>query len=205
MKKITLFLTVVVYVLHTSCTKEIEKIAYLHDTVSIIKPVNLLSSDTVRKHDIASDTVIQTRHDTLIITKHFTDSVKITDTIYVTKSFFGDYNGDSVTLSVREDSGLSVASVEVYDMTSINSSGEYGRSYMGVPSGGSITVPNYPLSSVRVDVKSSLNYGCHVDLAGFQYEHILTANQIHFTNIGFLASFQYVIISGIFTIHAREN
>jgi hypothetical protein len=207
MKKLPLLLPIILFFLNTSCTKEITHTIYLHDTLSVVKPINFVTSDTVVKQDVTSDTVVQTRHDTLIITKYFTDSIKVIDTVYVTKSIFGDYKGDSVTISTIEDSGLTIATVQVSDMTSINSSGGYDRQYTGSPDlkTGLITVPNYQISIVRVDVKYNGTTGCHVDLIGFQYEHILTDNMIHFVNEGFLSSFQYVVIQNIFTIRARTS
>jgi hypothetical protein len=205
MKQVIFFtIACIFYLLNTSCTKEIVRTMYLHDTLTVVKPVGLVKADTIYSVDITSDTVIQVKHDTLFITKTYTDSVKIIDTVIVTKSAFGDYKGDSVKIYISSDSGLAIYSVEVADVTSLDPSSGYGSYYTAYPKPGDmyVTVPNYPLSVVFVDVRYAKPTSCYVDLAGFQYEHILT-DHIPFTSEG-LASFQYVLIQGIFSVKARN-
>lgn len=204
MKKLTLLLPIICFL---SCTKTVVRNFYtpVHDTLYKVAPFILQSSDTVIKADVTTDTLMQVRHDTLIITKYFTDSVKVIDTVYMTKPFFGDYKGDSVTIPVYSDSGLRITSIEVDDQQSYNPSTGFTRFFIANLDSRvhKVTVPNYPLSTVGIEVKYDHPTSCYVDLSGFQYEHILT-DHIPYTSQG-RASYTYVIISSIFGINARNN
>lgn len=132
-----------------------------------------------------------------------TDSVA---TITV-KPFYPPYNGDSVQIPTQADSGLFIATVQVINMANTDSAGNMTQMFIGSPDSvsGMITVPNYPISVVKVSVTYQNIMNSYVDLVGFQYEYILTDNRIHITPNGWLASFQYVVMNQVFLIHARNQ
>ncbi|MDP9042880.1 MAG: hypothetical protein M3N30_12935 [Bacteroidota bacterium] len=96
MKKLALLLLVLVILLsHQSCTKHIDIIHNVHDTLYIDGPAKIdtitrfvIRVDTVIRHDDHVDTVIQVKHDTLIIKSVRTDTLIqfLPDTIYLTKT-----------------------------------------------------------------------------------------------------------------------
>lgn len=136
------------------------------------------------------------------------DSVYLTDTLYLTKPFFNPYKGDSVSIETLADSGLSIGNIRILDMTSLDSEGNYQREFNGSPDPitNYIRVPNYPISIVQVSVKyQDMTINCYMDLVGFQWEHILTDNRIHVVPNGWLASFEYVVMQKVFLIHARNH
>lgn len=203
MKKLLFLLPIACFL---SCTKTVVRNFYtpVHDTLYKAAPFVLQSTDTVIKADVTTDTLLQVKHDTLVITKTYTDSVKIVDTVVVVKSFFAEYKGDSITIQTEADSGLKILSVEVDNMETYDPQSGFSQYFIGVPDPKThkITVPNYPISDVGVSVQYDHPTSCYVDLAGFQYEHILT-DHIPFTSQG-RASYTYVVIASIFTIYARN-
>lgn len=201
MKKYTLLLPIICFL---SCTKTVVRNFYtpVHDTLYKVAPFVLQSTDTVVKTDVTSDTTIMVKHDTLIITKTYTDSVKIIDTIY-SYGFIPDYKGDSNTVSIYTDPAQPayITTMRVADLTSYNPNNPegYDRYFDGVPVNNKITLPSYPLAVVIIQFRG-MTKGVFPDLVGFEDSHRIE-NRIRYEGTADgQARFQYVDVSSIFTI-----
>ena len=90
MKYFLILLTFSAALFFASCVKTVDVFHDVHDTVFLSKPTTdtfrtvTIHTDTVVKQDNHVDTVIQVRHDTLIITKTTTDTLYQRDTIVQT-------------------------------------------------------------------------------------------------------------------------
>jgi hypothetical protein len=99
----TLAFFTIALILLNSCTKKIDVIHDIHDTIYLEQTrvdtfhIVVTRIDTVILHDNHTDTVVQIKHDTLILTKTTTDTLfkNIFDTVYLTKTLH-----DTVTKTV---------------------------------------------------------------------------------------------------------
>jgi hypothetical protein len=91
--KYTLTLLAIALISLNSCTKRIDVIHDIHDTL-YLEPVRVdtfhsvvTRIDTIVLHDNHTDTVVQIKHDTLILTKTTVDTLfrNLFDTVYLTK------------------------------------------------------------------------------------------------------------------------
>lgn len=103
MKYVFILLAIVSIAWFTSCTKKIDVVHDIHDTLYryVLKSDTfhtiVIHVDTIVKQDKHEDTVIQVRHDTLILTKTTTDTLfrNLFDTIYITRTLH-----DTITKTV---------------------------------------------------------------------------------------------------------
>jgi hypothetical protein len=103
MKFILTLLTIASIAWFVSCTKKIDVLHDIHDTLYLQQVrVDTFHSvftriDTIVLHDNHKDTVVQIKHDTLILTKTTTDTLfkNLFDTVYLTKTLH-----DTITKTV---------------------------------------------------------------------------------------------------------
>lgn len=157
--------------LTVGCTKTVVHNFYtpVHDTLYRAEPFVIAHTDTVFKKDLHTDTTIEKIHDTLFITKTSIDSIKITDTVYLTSLNLPPYQGDSVLIFVIVSYGkpdpLVLKHLRIDDMTMP------GRYFEGMPdSVGRLWIPNYPLSSITAQV-TNMTDAFVLRLESFEFDH----------------------------------
>lgn len=171
MKYLLILLSVASFACLNACTKKIDVIHDIHDTLYLSPTKSdtftrvAVHVDTVIKYDNHLDTVIQVRHDTLILTKTTIDTVFKSDTVYRTNTV--------VTVDTVYTYSLGVN----YPVPARDS----GQIYITFD-----TIPGFVLTDIKITNLLSYIPGTLTDQTPAQYSQVSDYVPINYPNYGWM-------------------